>query len=406
MNRGKVSRAMEHVDDALLLGVLNEDETLQKTQHLKRRHTMKGRHWNKWGTIAAMLAIVIASALIFTQLIGINGSAVVALDVNPSIEIQVNGKEKVTKVTALNDDAIIVLGTMDLVDVDLEVAVNAILGSMMTHEYLTAETNSILVSVDSNSRRAEKLQQSISTRITDLLAGQNIEASVITQTYKHDKGAKAQLVEKIISAGLTDASGAPYTYEQLIDLKVHDLKLILDTKKLTGTGMTASGTAGKGNYIGRDAAVTQALTRAGLTDAAIPTASIEVEMDYEDDYRAMVYEVEFIHEGMKYEYELLAVTGEIVKEEIKVADVGDRDDEDDNIPLPDGCISEEDALAIALADADIDTADAFDTEIETDREWGKYVYEIEFQTDTHEYEYLINAETGKILDSKRESHGR
>ncbi len=405
MNKGKLSRAMEHLDDALLLDVLQEDEGLQKTQHEKRRHTMKTRKWNTWGTIAAMLAVVIASALIFTQLIGANGTAVVALDVNPSIEIQVNGKEEVTKVSALNDDAVIVLGTMDLTGVDLDVAVNAILGSMLTHEYLTESTNSILVSVDSNSRRAEKLQQSISTRIADLLAGQNIQASVITQTYDHDKGAKAQLVEKIIAAGLTDASGTPYTYEQLIGLKVHDLKLILDTKPLNAADMTATGTAGNGNYIGRDAAITKVLTHTGINAADILTA-IEVEMDYEDDYRAMVYEVEFIYDGMEYEYELLAADGSIVKEEIKAADIGDRNDADDNIALPDGCITEEDARTIAFTDAGIDAAQAFGVEIETDREWGKYVYEIEFETDTHEYEYLINAQTGKILDSKRESHRR
>ncbi len=397
-----MSRAMEHIDDELVCGVLDENEGMKQT-HLKRRHTMKNK-LKMFGSIAAMLAIVVATVFLFTQIIG--GTAVVALDVNPSIEIQVNGKEKVTKVTALNDEAVTVLSALELENVDLETAIYAILGSMMEHGYLTSESNSILVSVDAGGKRAKALQSAISTKIADTLAGQNIEASVITQVYEHDKGAKAQLVEKIIAAGLTDAAGTPYTYEQLIPLKVHDLKLILDTKQLTPSDMTSSGTAGKGNYIGREAAVAKALESAGLTTADVPVTSVKVEVDFDDDYRAMVYEVEFIHGGMEYEYELLAATGDIVEQEIKAADIGDRNDEDDHIPLPDGCIGEQDALTIALTDAGVNVADAFDTEIETDREWGTYVYEVEFETRTHEYEYLINAQTGEILDSKCKAHGR
>lgn len=72
----------------------------------------------------------------------------VSLDVNPSIEIQVNAKEHVLKVEPKNEDGRKVVGEMDFSGSSLDVTVNALIGSMLRNGYLNENANSILVSVD------------------------------------------------------------------------------------------------------------------------------------------------------------------------------------------------------------------------------------------------------------------
>ena len=50
------------------------------------------------------------------------------IDVNPSIELKTSRSEKILSATALNGDAEKVLGDMNLKNVDLDVAMNAIIG--------------------------------------------------------------------------------------------------------------------------------------------------------------------------------------------------------------------------------------------------------------------------------------
>ena len=63
--------------------------------------------------------------------------SVIGLDVNPSIEISVNRKDKILETEALNEDAVTVLADMDLEGVDLNIGVNAIIGSMVRCGYLS-----------------------------------------------------------------------------------------------------------------------------------------------------------------------------------------------------------------------------------------------------------------------------
>ena len=59
-------------------------------------------------------------------------------------------------------------------------------------------------------------------------------------------------------------------------------------------------------------------------------------------------------------------------------------------------ISRDKAKQIALSHAGVNSANIFDFEIELDRERGKLVYEISFDTRQKEYEYEILARTGEI----------
>lgn len=64
--------------------------------------------------------------------------------------------------------------------------------------------------------------------------------------------------------------------------------------------------------------------------------------------------------------------------------------------------SKDEAKAVALAHAGVKEADIRNYKIETDRERNVTAYEIEFDAGNYEYDYIINAESGKILHSEVE----
>ena len=65
-------------------------------------------------------------------------------------------------------------------------------------------------------------------------------------------------------------------------------------------------------------------------------------------------------------------------------------------------ISRDKAIEIALNSAGINKDNAFDFDVELDRELGVTVWDIDFETMDMEYSYEINAETGKIVRQNKE----
>lgn len=63
-----------------------------------------------------------------------------------------------------------------------------------------------------------------------------------------------------------------------------------------------------------------------------------------------------------------------------------------------GTLTREEALEKALEHANIDKKDVdLVKKVELDYEHGRKIYEIEFYNNGYEYEYDVDAETGKIL---------
>ncbi len=237
-------------------------------------------------------------------------ASTIGIDVNPSITVTVNKKEKVLDVTANNDDARIILEGMDLAGSDINVAINALIGSMVKNGYIDELANSILISVDNpNSTESEALRQKIVDELSAFInSGNNI--SVVSQsiTSSSDKESlansygisvgKLELIEKLI------AKNNLYTYEDLKDLSINELNLLLGS---TTENVTTSGTASDKSYIGKDKALEIALSDAGVSSVTWS----EVEMDYDDGF--MTYEVEFTYNNREYDYEINAITGDILE---------------------------------------------------------------------------------------------
>ena len=361
--------------------------------------------------------IAFASFIVLAVLIGVivfnNNTkrvldSTVYFDGNPSIEIKVDNKNKVMGANALNVDGKKILKDMDLVNTDLKVAVNAIVGSMYKEGYISELKNSILVTVDNkDENKRVNLQTELEKEINETLKTYKIESAVLTQNYDTNddiqnkakqygiSNAKALILEKIIASNLTNKNGKAYTYEELVDLNINELNVILDSKNKTLTGVLSTGNASTKSYIGIDKAKNIALTDAKASEANI--LDFDIELDYE--YGLMVYEIDFDFNNQEYEYEINAITGEIINKFVET------DGNIRNNPTPNQApktntsnyIGRAKAKDIVLKNAGVSASNVRDLSIELDKEKGKMVYEVDFEAGNKDYEYDIDAVTGKIL---------
>ena len=103
------------------------------------------------------------------------------------------------------------------------------------------------------------------------------------------------------------------------------------------------------------------------------------------------YEIRFIKGDFRYEYEINAYTGKIKDSDIDRVKLSESNADKD--------IGEKKALKIALKNAGISKADLNKKEIKKKKSKKHFVYyDIELKTSDKEYEYDIDAYTGKILE--------
>ena len=170
------------------------------------------------------------------------------------------------------------------------------------------------------------------------------------------------------------------------------------------------------NYIGVEKAKSIALKDAGVSGATF----VKAKLDSEDGVK--VYDVEFYKANVEYDYEIDAITGKILEK--------DRDIENYTIPKKKATtkkqttkkqtttkakskskaktstkkvakdIGVEKAKSIALKDAGVSGATFVKAKL--DSEDGVKVYDVEFYKANVEYDYEIDAITGKILEKDRD----
>lgn len=256
--------------------------------------------------------------------------AVVDLDVNPSIELSINNKEKVVKAIAVNEDGKDILDGMDLKGSDVKTACNAIVGSMLTKGYLNDQSNSILLSVSSGDpKKGQEIEAELSDCINSYTSGSEVSAAVMGQYVDADDELKAFASNNGISAGkaglirrLLESGGTKMTEDSLLSLSTQELIVLGQERNVSGE--TMYGEAYTGDYIGYESALAAALSHAGLNREQV--SGTEVEMDCENG--AIIYDVEFRSGGQEYEYEIAASTGEIIQSKKDIDD--DIDDDSDN----------------------------------------------------------------------------
>ena len=375
-------------------GVLSRCETRKGT--VINMPTMKTAK-RKWTIlVAACLAVVLLAGggVLYQQANAV--ASVVSLDVNPSIELKVNSNEKVLVCTPLNDDAKAILADMsngaDLKGAKLDVAVNAIVGSLVRNGYLDSISSAIMISVeDKNADRAQKLQQELASAVDGVLQTSEAKAAVLTQTLTQDAAREQQARENSISTGKAAlvnrvlAINPALKFDALAKLSVEELK------DLAEAGAPAM-------PIGKDAAAYAAEQYAGTTALDSVTAEVDSELD---EFPAH-YEVELHTAWGEFKYLVDAYTGKVLSGQKDLPATAPVGDETAKPTVPTGDIGHAKAKSIALNHAGVSENKAYDMEIELDDEDGTLVYEVEFKSGNMEYSYEINAASGAILKHEAE----
>ena len=361
--------------------------------------TTKKTTKKRWTTLAAAcLALVLlgGGGIFYQQAHAV--ASVVSLDVNPSIELKVSKSEKVLVCTPLNEDAKAILADMgggaDLKGAKLDVAVNAIVGSLVRNGYLNSISSAIMISVEDNdTARAEKLQRELTSTVDGVLQTSEAKASVLTQTLTQDAGLEQQARENSISTGKAAlvnrvlALNPALKFDALAKLSVEELK------DLAEAGAPAM-------PIGTDKAMDIAAAAFGKASTAkMAYSAVDPELDESPAH----YEVEIKSQtGEEFEYKIDAYTGAILESKREAADGTEVPVVQPSKPAASGDIGYAKAKSIALNHAGVSENKAYDMEIELDDEDGTLVYEVEFKSGNMEYSYEINAATGAILKHEAE----
>lgn len=77
-----------------------------------------------------------------------------------------------------------------------------------------------------------------------------------------------------------------------------------------------------------------------------------------------------------------------------------KDGTDNSMNLMAG-ITAKDAVKAALEHANLTEAQVSDVDVDLDRDNGKLIYEVDFNSGNTEYDYDVNAETGEIISADR-----
>ena len=380
-------------------GVLSRCEERKGTVIPMTTKKTASRRWTS--LIAACLAVMLlGGGGVFYQRANAVAS-VVSLDVNPSIELKVNRSEKVLVCTPLNEDAKAILADMgngaDLKGAKLDVAVNAIVGSLVRNGYLDSISSAIMISVeDKNTARAEKLQRELTSTVDGVLQTSAAKAAVLTQTLTQDAGREQQARENNISTGKAAlvnrvlSLNSALKFDALATLSVEELK------DLAEAGAPAM-------PIGTDKAMDLAAAAFGKVSAAkMAYSAVDPELDESPAH----YEVEIKSQsGEEFEYKLDAYTGAILESKREVEDGAETPAVQPSRPEPPAAVQDigyAKAKSIALNHAGVSENKAYDMEIELDDEDGTLVYEVEFKSGGMEYSYEINAATGAVLKHEAE----
>ena len=358
----------------------------------------------------------------------------VDIDVNPGVEIITNKNNKVIDIQSTNKDGKAVIDEMNLKNAELKVAVNALIGSMVQKGYIENNNTGILVTVrNNNPDKAKEIKKEVLDDINIALDKNDVKANVMNQTLKNTVDADKFAKENNISIGKAvfvlnlAAKDNTLDAKELAKMKVTDIADLIEKKgidirdivdydsedsirdniadaiedvndNLISNTVVEVKTA---KQISADEAKKIALAHAKLAEKDV--TFVNIELDYENN--RLVYDVEFYSGNVEYDYDIDALTKEIVS--------NDFDIENYDIPVQTTAtqqettaatanISVEKAKEIALAHAGLSYDKVSFVKAELDYEDGVQVYDIEFYSGNVEYDYEISVADGSIISADRD----
>lgn len=205
--------------------------------------------------------------------------AVISIDINPGISLSLNRYEYVINAQPLNDDGADVLDDLNLERLDLDTALNALIGAMNRKGYLSeGATASVFVS-----GKDEDYNQKLYREVSEDFA--HLAPSMVTQQADSQQPSDDQQPQS--NETQTDSTQAQQS----------DNPSTQQPQQSTDTAVSL------------EQAQQLALQKAGLSDSEVTWKKLEQD---EDDGR-IVYELEFISGRTEYDCEIDAATGNFLK---------------------------------------------------------------------------------------------
>ena len=382
-------------------GVLSRCEA-RKGIVIPMKKKNKARAWRALAAACLALVLVGGGGSYYYQANAV--ASVVSLDVNPSIELRVNQKEKVLTCTPLNEEARAVLADMgegaDLKGAKLDVAVNAIVGALVRAGYLDSLSSAILISVeDSDQDRAARLQQELTGTVDAVLQAQSAGAAILSQTVDASADLDRQARENNISTGKANLVNLAMGLNESLDFEALAALTVEELKDLVEIGAPAM-------PIGVEAARQAVEAYAGELAAQGAVTEVDPELDEYTPH----YEVELYHPSYgEFEYIVDAWTGQVLSGQAGLPAGGGGAGSDTGSGSPGGGgssasadIGQAAAKSAAFAHAGVNESQVYDLEIERDYDDGRLEYELEFKTDAGEYEYTVDGADGTIRKAEQE----
>lgn len=362
----------------------------------------------------------------------LSDSGTLILKVNPEIALTYNEEGVVTDITGNNEDGQKIIDNYaDFIGKDSGLVLEELIALINEEGYFVEEVEGepkrVVLELEAGSvlpdeQFLEKMTTNVQNAVTnldvetDVVNAEGISLEEAKQIAFDHAGVKAedahfddQELDKEDGRKLYElefyANG--YEYEYDIDAETGEiLKSERDresNKKDSGSTQaqksqqknTPKQQANKNEYISMDRAKQIAFEHAGVNGA--DAHFDDQEFDVDDGVPS--YELEFYVNGNEYEYDIHAVSGEILKSE---HDMKHSKSNQKPAANKSAQISKEEAIDIALNHAGLTRAQVTFDDVELDEEDGRLIWEIEFDSGNWEFEYDIDALTKDILDFEKD----
>lgn len=240
---------------------------------------------------AAALLLIVGAAGLYANLSA--DRYIVAVDVNPAVELRVNGFDRISAVTLKNDDAKTLISEDDLKGKTVSDAVDTLTEKLCGDGYLNENSNGVLVSVHGGD---DALCSKIVSSIEKATERAGFNYAVLYQSLDDDADGKAELIAKL------DGRFDDLSIEELSKLSVQELIFLAESLDSLPDKTELYGKLN--GYLSAE----DAKHDAGV-DSASATQSI---IRYAEQ---LAYEIVYTENGTTHKYVVSASTGEVLAHE-------------------------------------------------------------------------------------------
>ncbi len=305
----------------------------------------KSSRWIQWAIAACLLVMVGAGGVLLhwhysavppaIDPIVESVNTIVAIDVNPGIELSINQTDQIAAVEAVNSDGQQVLDGLNLNQQPISAAVQDLFQSMITHGYVADEENLILVTVqNADPQKADRIHAIINDSVDAVMSRYQMSASVTNQTVeafdamvqfaeKHGitKGKAAFVLRMVEQQPTLEADAlADYSFAALAAIAQHQeipLSELVDYDAEDGlwnliVGALSNEVAQAETSLGTSLLTPErarSLALQGLQNDWIAENALFVRVELIWEKNTPVYRLEFVSLGYLYEYAINAIDG-------------------------------------------------------------------------------------------------